>query len=198
MMNDLYTVKSSSEGLYKEKGSKFLSFLYPVSSEEKAKDIIGEIASIHHKSRHVCYALKIGEQGEIERMNDAGEPNGSAGAPILNQIYSAQLTNVVLIVVRYFGGTKLGLGGLNKAYKLAAKDAIENAVRIKNVAYNTIKISFPYQELGLVKRIIEQGKWNLDEAIYEDPCVFTVSSCDLSVNRMKSQLGSVPSLEFIG
>ena len=83
-------------------------------------------------------------------MNDAGEPKGSAGAPILNQIYSAKLTNVVLVVVRYFGGNKLGLGGLNKAYKQAALDAIKNARLIKNVVYSTIKVSFPYENLGLV------------------------------------------------
>lgn len=195
-MKDFFTVKSSSEGIYKEKGSKFLSFLRPVSSEENARDILNEIASLHHKSRHVCHALRIGDGGELERANDAGEPKGSAGAPILNQLHSAQLTNVILIVVRYFGGTKLGLGGLNKAYKLAAMDAIDHSVRIKYVAYSTLGISFPYSELGTVQRIIDQNNWKIDKAIYEEPCLFTVSSSELTVIEMKTLLLPVSSLEI--
>jgi uncharacterized YigZ family protein len=197
-MNDFFTVKSSSEGLYKEKGSKFLGFLRPVSSEENAKEILHEISAIHHKSRHICYALRIGAEGEFERVNDAGEPKGSAGAPILNQIHSSQLTNVMLIVVRYFGGTKLGLGGLNKAYKLAAMDAIGRAEKIKCLVYSTLRISFPYTELGKVQRIIEKNNWNLDEASYKDPCLFSVSSSELSVSEMRTLLHPLSSVEFIG
>lgn len=194
----LYTVNKASEGIYKEKGSKFFSFLQSVASEDSAKEIIAEISNVHHKSKYVCYALRIGENGEFERTNDAGEPKGSAGAPILNQLYSAELTNVILIVVRYFGGTKLGLGGLNKAYKLAALNSIENSVLIKNVVYNTLRITFPYEDLGKLKRVIEQNNWIINEAIYEDPCRFTISSPQLSVEEMKSKLSHISSVQIQG
>lgn len=118
-----------SEGIYKEKGSKFLAYVLPISSKEEVKEIINRYKKEHHKAKHVCFAYRIGQ--EI-RANDNGEPSGTAGRPILRQIDAANLDNTLVVVVRYFGGTLLGTGGLINAYKTASQDAIQNGLTIWN------------------------------------------------------------------
>ncbi len=121
------TIKAVSEGYYESKGSKFIAYAYPSSSEEVVKTHLKEIKALHPKSRHLCYAFRVGENTVIERVNDDGEPSGSAGQPILRQLYSFGVDNVLVGVIRYFGGTKLGVSGLISAYKLAAQDALQQA-----------------------------------------------------------------------
>ena len=121
------TIKTLSQGLYKDKGSKFMAFAYPVSEQESIKPIIDDIKKTYHDARHHCYAYMIGYQRQIWRANDDGEPSGTAGKPILGQINSAELTNILIVVIRYFGGILLGTSGLINAYKCAAADAISNA-----------------------------------------------------------------------
>ncbi len=116
---------SLSEGCYKEKGSKFLAYVLPISSKEEVKEIINRYKKEHHKARHVCYAYRMGND---IRANDNGEPSGTAGRPILRQIDAANLDNALVVVVRYFGGTLLGTGGLINAYKTASQDAIQNGL----------------------------------------------------------------------
>jgi len=128
MVPDTYlTVKSFTQGLYKEKGSRFISFVWPVSDEEEIKDILESTRKEHHAARHHCYAWVLGPQRDHFRANDDGEPSGSAGKPILGQINSRNLTNICIIVVRYFGGKLLGVSGLINAYRSAAVAALENA-----------------------------------------------------------------------
>lgn len=117
------TLTSISEGIYKEKGSKFLAFAMPITSKEEVKEIVNRYKKEHHKAKHVCFAYRMGQD---IRANDNGEPSGTAGRPILRQIDAANLDNVLVVVVRYFGGTLLGTGGLINAYKCAAQDAIKN------------------------------------------------------------------------
>jgi len=124
IIDQYYSIKDSTEGQYKEKGSKFISYAYSVTSEEQVGERLEEIRNLHHKARHHCYAYKIGVDGNRYRANDDGEPGGTAGKPILGQLHSYKVTDVLVIVVRYFGGTKLGASGLIKAYKEAAKDAL--------------------------------------------------------------------------
>lgn len=119
------TLTGLTEGVYKEKGSKFLAFAMPITSKEKVKEIVNRYKKEHHKAKHVCFAYRIGED---IRANDNGEPSGTAGRPILRQIDAANLDNVLVVVVRYFGGTLLGTGGLINAYKCAAQDAIKNGI----------------------------------------------------------------------
>lgn len=121
-----FTLKGNSEGFNKEKGSKFLAFAYVVSNEDDVKKTVAELKKKYYDARHYCYAYVLGDQSEIYRAKDDGEPGHSAGDPILGQIRSKKLTNTLIVVVRYFGGTKLGVGGLIHAYKTAAADAIEN------------------------------------------------------------------------
>ncbi len=118
------TITSISEGIYKEKGSKFLAFAMPITSKEEVKEIVNRYKKEHHKAKHVCFAYRMGQD---IRANDNGEPSGTAGRPILRQIDAANLDNVLVVVVRYFGGTLLGTGGLINAYKCAAQDAIKNS-----------------------------------------------------------------------
>lgn len=126
MGNTLGTIKEVSSGIYKEKGSKFLSFAHHVESVDEAKTIVNMYKKEHHKARHVCFAYRIGDNAEVYRGCDDGEPSGTAGRPILRQLETANLTNSLLVVVRYFGGTLLGTGGLMRAYKEASADALKD------------------------------------------------------------------------
>lgn len=122
--NSKNILTSISEGIYKEKGSKFLAFAMPITSKEEVKEIVNRYKKEHHKAKHVCFAYRMGQD---IRANDNGEPSGTAGRPILRQIDAANLDNVLVVVVRYFGGTLLGTGGIINAYKCAAQDAIKNS-----------------------------------------------------------------------
>src|SRR5690606_39655528 len=134
MKDDTYlTIADHAEGLYYEKGSKFIALAYPVSDEEEIKSLLENIRKKYYDARHHCYAYRLGREGLVFRANDAGEPNHSAGDPILGQLRSYNITDVLIVVVRYFGGTKLGVGGLINAYKTAAADAIENSTIITKI-----------------------------------------------------------------
>ncbi len=156
MIIDTYnTIKAPSKGIYKEKGSKFLSFAYPIYSEDDFKEIQKEINKEFHDARHRCFAYRIGMENYF-RVNDDGEPSNSAGKPILGQIQSKKLTNILIYVVRYFGGTLLGVGGLINAYKLAALDAINNAIIITKTVNDLYKLTFQYEIIGDVMRILKE------------------------------------------
>lgn len=155
--SDLYkTIQKPSEGLYKEKGSKFLSFAYPVSSEEEIKPLIANTKKKYFDARHHCYAFAIGSKREITKSLDDREPSGTAGKPILGQILSFDVTNILIIVVRYFGGTLLGTGGLVHAYRTAAADALQNSIIIEKTVNIQLRINFEYKALNEVIKIIKE------------------------------------------
>jgi len=137
------TIENEAEGLFKAKGSKFLAFASVIYDEENAKAFIKKIAAQHHKARHVCFAYRIGLDGNLFRANDAGEPSGTAGQPIIGQIDSFGLSNIIVVVVRYFGGTKLGIPGLIQAYREAAKDALHHATIIEKMYKDFINSNSP-------------------------------------------------------
>ena len=154
-MDDSYlTIKKNSEGFYKEKGSKFLSFAYPVEEELQVKQIIDNLKATYHDARHHCFAFVIGKDRENFRANDGGEPPHSAGDPILRVIQSFEITNVLIVVVRYFGGTKLGISGLINAYKMAATDAIQKNEIFEKVIKETIILRFNYDQTNDIMRLI--------------------------------------------
>ncbi|PVX50965.1 putative YigZ family protein [Balneicella halophila] len=147
------TIAHPSEGLYKEKGSKFLAFAYPVSTEEHIKDYIHALKKKYYDARHHCYAYILGKDKERFRANDDGEPSSTAGKPILGQLYSYDVTNVMIVVVRYFGGKKLGASGLITAYKSAASDALENAKIVPHILTKDIKVTCSFAEVDFVMRL---------------------------------------------
>lgn len=151
-----HTIEGSSEGSYKELGSKFLAFAYPVSSEEETKIKIEALKKKYFDARHHCFAWILGEDKSRFRAFDDGEPNHSAGDPILGQIKSKNLTNVLVVVVRYFGGVKLGVGGLIQAYKTSAEDALNNAIIIEREVTHSIKLVYPYESTTDVMRLVKE------------------------------------------
>lgn len=149
------TLGGFAEGFYKEKGSKFFSLAYPVDHEDAIKEILAALKKKYHDARHLCYAYVLGHDGEKFRANDDGEPGHSAGDPILGQIRSHGLTNVLIVVVRYFGGTKLGVGGLVNAYKRAAADAIANNSIEEIAILSELTLHFAYEQLSHVMKLVK-------------------------------------------
>lgn len=175
MENAYKTITNPTQGLYKEKGSKFLSFAFPVSTEEDIKRNQEELRKQYYDARHHCYAYVLGQQYEHYRANDDGEPNHSAGDPILGQIKSKELTNTLVVVVRYFGGTKLGVGGLINAYKIAAEEALNNSL-IKLVEITTnYALNFSYEATNEVMRIVKDFDLEIVEQLYEAECYLNVN-----------------------
>tara|TARA_B100000900_G_scaffold365266_1_gene340413 strand:- start:2927 stop:3544 length:618 start_codon:yes stop_codon:yes gene_type:complete len=150
------TIKHASEGFFKDRGSKFFSYAYPYTSEQELKAKIEELKKEHHTARHHCYAYRFKQDYSVYRVNDDGEPTNAAGKPILGQIDAKGLTNIAVVVVRYFGGTKLGVGGMMNAYKTAALEALNNAEIIECTIDDVYKVSFGYPEMNTVMRFIKE------------------------------------------
>ncbi len=174
-MNSYKTITSKAEGIYREKGSKFLSFALPVSDKEEIHLILKEYRSRFFDARHVCYAWMLGPDRLDFRANDDGEPSGTAGRPILGQINSHELTNVLIIVVRYFGGILLGTGGLITAYKQAASDAINNSEIVEKTVQVTLCIHFEYLLLNDVMRIVKETNAQILKQEFDNKCTVILS-----------------------
>ena len=175
--NDLYkTIDfASEEVLLKEKNSKFFGYAFPVTSEEDVKEILERLRKEHFSARHWCYAYQIGTEKIQYRANDDGEPNNSAGMPIYGQIQSFEVTNVLVVVVRYFGGVKLGVGGLISAYKTAAQMALENATIVEKTINKHFIISFGYAHMNKVMRIIKEKNLQIVSQKMEMDCEIEIS-----------------------
>lgn len=168
---DLYlTISTPSEGVFKDKGSKFLAFAYPVRSEEEIKSLVGSLKKEHYSARHHCYAWRLGPGGEHYRANDDGEPSGTAGRPILGQLLSANLTDVLLVVVRYFGGTLLGVSGLINAYRNAAADAIGKATIVEKTVEHLVDVIFTYPSQNQVMKVIKEEQLEVATTSYGVDC----------------------------
>ncbi|ASB51199.1 IMPACT family protein [Alkalitalea saponilacus] len=156
-LSDTYkTLAEPAEGLYKEKGSKFLAFAWPVETEIEIKELIDQVKARYYDARHHCYAWQLGNDGMHFRVNDDGEPSGTAGKPIHGQIKSYEITNVLIVVVRYFGGTKLGTSGLIQAYKESAADAISNGIIVERTIDKQLTIHFAYENMNDAMRVIKE------------------------------------------
>ena len=171
MTQSYNTITKTSEGFYKEKGSKFLAFAYPVTSRDECKEAVDELKKKYHDARHHCYAYSLGIGNAVDvRANDDGEPNHSAGDPILGQIKSFGLTDVLVVVVRYFGGTKLGVSGLIQAYKAAAEEALSSAP-IKTVKIKSdFSLIYSYDQTQQVSRLMDQLKVEIVAQKFEEKC----------------------------
>ncbi len=156
MAEDLYkTISKPAESNFRDHASKFIGYLYPIRNEEEVKQILLVLKKQHYDATHHCYAYRLGSKGEAFRANDDGEPSGTAGKPILNQLLSAQITNVLAVVVRYYGGTKLGVPGLINAYKEATKEAIGAATIIEETVNERMEVRFEYAAMNEVMRVVK-------------------------------------------
>lgn len=177
MAENFKTIKALSEGIYKEKGSKFLSFALPVTTIDEIKILLDEYKKKYFDARHVCYAYVIGADKLVFRSSDDGEPSGTAGRPILGQIHSRDLTNVLVIVVRYFGGVLLGTGGLVTAYKEAAADALNEAEIFEKQVTLIYNIQFPYLQMNNIMKVIKDLDLKIHLQHFELECEIQLEVC---------------------
>jgi len=194
MQDDSYnSIAQLSEGMYKEKGSKFLSFAIPVTSVEEAKDILKDYRKQYYDARHICYAYVIGYPNSVVRSSDDGEPSGTAGKPILAQIQAKQLSDVMVVVVRYFGGVLLGTGGLVVAYREATVDALNNTTVYTKIVEQALTIQCAYPQLNEVMKIIKDNNLTIVSQTLEISCSLKVqirlSNFEIITERLKQVHG---------
>ena len=194
---DIYkTIKSPSEGTYTEKRSKFLAFAFPVSSVDEVKQFVADYQKKYYDARHVCYAYMLGAERKEFRANDNGEPSGTAGKPILGQINSNELTDILIIVVRYFGGVKLGTSGLIVAYRQAAAEAITSAEIIEKTVDEDVTFFFEYPFMNDVMRIVKEENPQIVAQGFDTDCSMTLRIRKDSMPRLRARLEKVSSLHF--
>lgn len=197
LFDDTYkTINKCSEGLYREKGSKFIARVYHVNSETQIKEHLAQLRKEFYDARHHCYAYQLGFDKSAYRVNDDGEPSGTAGRPIFGQIQSFDLTNVLIVVIRYFGGTKLGIGGLINAYRSATKEAIENN-KIETRTINEVyKINYPYPCMNEVMKIMKDYKLEQKDQIFEMDCELTFIVRKGEANSIYDKLSKISDLKI--
>ena len=192
MTDDTYKMLSApGEGLYKEKGSKFLAFAFTVYSEEEVKAALGDIKKKYYDARHHCYAFMIGPERACFRSSDDGEPSGTAGKPILNQILSREVTNTCIVVVRYFGGIKLGVPGLINAYKTAARDALDNAEIVEKTVNEVYSLQFGYPLMNEVMRVMKEAGLEQLNPRFEMDCYVEFSTRKNEAEKIVSKFKNI-------
>ncbi|WP_461637562.1 IMPACT family protein [Labilibaculum euxinus] len=200
MSSDTYkTINPASEGLYKEKGSKFIAYAYPVTNEEEIKEYIAHLKKEYYDARHHCYAYMLGADKSEYRANDDGEPSSTAGKPILGQILSNDITNILIVVIRYFGGTKLGVSGLIHAYKTAAADAIANTEIIEKTVNDIYDVNFDYLVMNDVMKIIKEDQPEQLGQDFNLTCRITLSIRQSEVDKIIEKFSKIDSVktEFV-
>tara|TARA_B100001245_G_C22851019_1_gene409107 strand:+ start:27 stop:626 length:600 start_codon:yes stop_codon:yes gene_type:complete len=196
-MNEFFTITNSPEGFYKEKGSKFIARAYHVKTEEEIKEHLDALRKEFYDARHHCYAYIIGLKNQSYRANDDGEPNHSAGDPILGQIRSKNLTNTLVVVVRYFGGTKLGVGGLINAYKVSTEDALNQAAIETVYSQTEFSIRFSYDVTAEVERALGEFDIVYLDKQYTDDCLFKGLLKDEDVPKLAKKLELTSNVELV-
>ena len=195
-MDTYLTISSVSEALYKDKGSKFYAFAYPVQTVEQIKEILAEKRKEYYDARHVCYAYMLGYERNVFRANDDGEPSGTAGRPILGQINSSNLTDILIIVVRYFGGTLFGTSGLIQAYKTSATEAIAAATIEERIVEKTFVSKFGYQDLNAVMRIMKDFDLAIVNQIQEMDCTLYFRIRLSDIDRVRDRFDKLDFVSF--
>lgn len=190
------TIIAATEAHYTEKRSKFLAFAHPVTTVEQVKELLVFYQKKYYDARHVCYAYMLGSKRTDFRANDNGEPSGTAGKPILGQINSYELTDILIVVVRYFGGIKLGTSGLIVAYRAAAAEAIENAEVVEKTIDEDVTIYFEYPLMNQVMRVVKEEEPNVLERVYEMDCMMRLSIRQSKMTRLYEKLEKIERLRF--
>lgn len=189
MINDTYhTILSESKGIFKDRGSRFLAFAYPVSTQEEIKTHLQLLRKEYHDARHHCFAYRLGVENEIYRTNDDGEPSGTGGKPIYGQILSRELTNILIVVVRYFGGTLLGTSGLINAYRTAAKECLAGATIINQTVQLKMHLHFRYEDMNAVMHVLKEEAAIVLEQQFDLECSLTISIRKSHVSILSERL----------
>jgi len=186
-----YTINDTAEGIFRDKGSKFIAYAYPFKDENKLKEIIAELKSLHPKARHHCWAYRLSPDRSVFRVNDDGEPSGTAGRPILNALLSKDVTNILVVVVRYFGGTLLGVPGLINAYKTATQEALEAATIVEQTVNDVYQIDFEYLAMNDVMRVIKDENLTVLEQQFDNACTMTVEMRKMQVNAFVQKMEKI-------
>ena len=197
MMSDSYqTIAGISEGIYKEKGSKFIAYAHPLESEDDVKEMVAVYKKKYFDARHHCYAWQLGVDGATFRENDDGEPSGTAGKPIHGQIRSAGLTNILIVVVRYFGGIKLGTSGLIAAYKEATADAIANATIVDRTVDDYYRLNFSYAVMNDVMRVFKEEDLKMLNQDFQMACSIDFHVRQSAVQKVMTRFEKIESTEL--
>jgi uncharacterized YigZ family protein len=195
LFDDTYlTIEKPTEGIFRDRGSKFLAFAFPIFSEADIKSILAVLKMEHPKANHHCWAMRLGIDRSVFRINDDGEPSGTAGRPILNSLLSKNITNILIVVVRYFGGTLLGVPGLINAYRTATEEALNTANIIEKTVNDIYTISFDYQQMNEVMKIIKEDNLTVLEQQFDNNCIVKISIRKMQVNRSIGRLEKLDSV----
>lgn len=198
MFDDRYrTINNTSEGVFRDKGSKFIAFTYPFKQEHELKTILAALRAQHQKARHFCWAYRLGPDRTHFRINDDGEPSGTAGRPILNVLLSADLTNILVVVVRYFGGTLLGVPGLIHAYKSATLEALANAVIIEKTLKDAYEVTFDYLQMNDIMRILKEEQLSIISQQFDNECKIKFEVPKMQLNGTISKLEKINGVKLI-
>lgn len=196
LFEDTYkTIESPSEGQFKDKGSKFIAYAYPFRDADDLKQLIGEVKTLHPKARHHCWAYRLTTDRSIFRLNDDGEPSGTAGRPILNMLLSNDVTNVLIVVVRYFGGTLLGVPGLINAYKTASQEALAAASVVERTVNDIYQLHFDYLQMNDVMRVMKEDQLTILKQDFEVNCSLTFEIRQTQVNHTIAKLTNLEGLK---
>ncbi len=196
-MDTYKTITALAEGIYTEKRSKFIAMALPVRTLEEIKEHLERYQKQYYDARHVCYAYMLGHERKDFRANDNGEPSGTAGKPILGQINSNELTDILIVVVRYFGGIKLGTSGLIQAYKAAAAEAIAAAEVIEKTVDDDVEVAFEYPFMNDVMRIVKEEEPQIVSQSYDMDCLMRLRIRRSMMPRLRERLGKVETLRFV-
>lgn len=198
LFDDTYkTISQPSESIFRDRGSKFLGYAYPVTSDNDIKALVANLKAEHPKANHACWAIRLGTDRSVFRVNDDGEPSGTAGRPILNTLLSRNITNVLVVVVRYFGGTLLGVPGLINAYKTATEMALDAAQVIEKTVNDIYTITFDYVQMNDVMRIIKDEQLQILEQVSELNCQIKFSIRKTQVESVMYKLNKVSGVKAV-
>lgn len=195
LFEDTYkTITGSAEGLFKDKGSKFFAYAYPIEDESEVKELVDQLKKEHFKAVHHCYAYRLGQDRTNFRVNDDGEPSGSAGKPILNVLLSKDITNILVVVVRYFGGTLLGVPGLINAYKTATQEALVNAEIVEKTVNEIYEVRFEFVQMNDVMKVVKEFGLKVKNQLFDNQCTLQL---EFRRNMTNQIIGKLEKIELI-
>lgn len=197
LFDDSYkTIAAKSEGIFRDKGSKFIAYAFPIKTEDEVKPILTNLRAEHTKARHFCYAYRLTVDRSVFRINDDGEPSGTAGRPILNCLLSEDLTNVLIVVVRYFGGTLLGVPGLINAYKSASIESIKSADVVNKTVNDLYEIYFDYLQMNDVMKLIKEENLSIISQNFDNICIIKFEVRKAQLNQVLSKFDKVENVKL--